>query len=934
MTFAVWQNAHRNAMQASETEFHFWVDKIADTIEYRLNGCVQVLQGVTGLFDASIAVTRQEFHQYVQALSPKKYYSSIQGIGFSAFIPAAQKAAHEAAIRQEGFVDYAIRPAGARDFYTPVIYIEPFSGHNLRAFGDDMSPEPVRWTAATRARDTGQAALSGKVMLQQKTTMDSQPGFVLFMPVYRPNPPTDTPEARRASLVGWVFASLQMRDFMHSVLRAVEFDESRQALNIEVYDGVYLAPEAQLFAMESAPQIKTSNLAFQTMRRFQFGGHPWSLQVTSIPPFAPGLNIEKTTLIALTGSIGSLLLALLVGSLTFSHRCIAAALEETARNLAEREKVEQALRESEARLRSYFELPLIGIAITSLDKGWLETNDRVCEILGYSRKALQQKTWAELTHPSDLAADITQFNRVIAGEIDSYSLEKRFVRANGQAIPTALSVACVRAADARPKYFVALIQDITERKQAEEELRITLHHLNALLASLYAGVLLVSDEGRIEFANQAFCDLFDLKETPDRLRGLTGEEMLRKIEAFHASPIEARMRIQEIVAQSQPVKGEELLMRDGRLYVRDYVPIFINGQRYGRLWQHVDITQRKQVEEALRASLTQIQRHANEMTTLNRMNDLLLSCANFREAYAVIACGAKKLFAPYNGGLAVCQDDALELQVVVSWGASPSLCANFSRDDCWALQRGELHIVTDPAHDLRCRHFRGAPGNAYLCVPLITQEQTLGLLQVSAPEGLPNPAFEDLCILTTTVSESIKLTLSNLRLRAALREQAVRDPLTGLFNRRYLDETLPRELHHCQRSDEPLTVAMLDLDHFKQFNDAYGHEAGDTVLRAMGELLRSSLRGGDIACRYGGEELTIILPGAALTQAQIRLDHLRRAVMDLHLPYRWGELPAITVSIGVVEAQPGEADAGALLSRADAALYQAKAAGRNRVAVA
>jgi diguanylate cyclase (GGDEF)-like protein len=169
------------------------------------------------------------------------------------------------------------------------------------------------------------------------------------------------------------------------------------------------------------------------------------------------------------------------------------------------------------------------------------------------------------------------------------------------------------------------------------------------------------------------------------------------------------------------------------------------------------------------------------------------------------------------------------------------------------------------------------------------------------------------------------------QLQEALREQAIRDPLTGLFNRRYLDETLLRELHRCQRNNEPLAVAMLDLDHFKHFNDAYGHDAGDSVLRAIGELLLGSLRGGDIACRYGGEELTVILPGSALDDARMRFEELRQAVTQLDLHYRDGELLAITVSIGLAAAEPEEMDAAALLSRADAALYQAKEQGRNRV---
>ena len=172
------------------------------------------------------------------------------------------------------------------------------------------------------------------------------------------------------------------------------------------------------------------------------------------------------------------------------------------------------------------------------------------------------------------------------------------------------------------------------------------------------------------------------------------------------------------------------------------------------------------------------------------------------------------------------------------------------------------------------------------------------------------------------------------QLQAALQEQAIRDPLTGLFNRRYLDETLPRELSRCQRNGEPLVVAMLDLDHFKRFNDTYGHEAGDAVLRAIGDLLGKTLRASDLACRYGGEELTLILHGSTLEDAKLRLDSLRRAVRQTRIAYRGGELPAITVSIGVTAAEATETDAMALLNQADAALYQAKAQGRNRVVAA
>ena len=356
------------------------------------------------------------------------------------------------------------------------------------------------------------------------------------------------------------------------------------------------------------------------------------------------------------------------------------------------------------------------------------------------------------------------------------------------------------------------------------------------------------------------------------------------------------------------------------------------------LWMagtHTDITDRHLIEEALCDTLVRMQRRADQMSALNRMNDLLLSCETREEAYQIIARGAARLFDGRPGGLAICEDASPDhLRVVATWGDAPTLSATFPPRDCWALRRGGLYEMSDPAHDGPCRHFSRAVEHAYLCLPLIVRGETSGLLHVGAGGALAAEQFQDSRTLALTVGESIKLALSNLKLQEALREQAVRDPLTGLFNRRYLDETLPRELHRRLRSGEPLAAAMLDLDHFKRVNDDCGHEAGDTLLRAVGHLLRDFLRVGDLACRYGGEELTVILPGSSLEDARIRLDGLRQAVRQLHVGHPGGALPAITVSIGVAAAAPAETDATALLGRADAALYRAKAQGRNRVVVA
>ncbi|GEM_PF-3505912 len=346
-----------------------------------------------------------------------------------------------------------------------------------------------------------------------------------------------------------------------------------------------------------------------------------------------------------------------------------------------------------------------------------------------------------------------------------------------------------------------------------------------------------------------------------------------------------------------------------------------------------DITERKEMEETLRLTFAELKRHDTWMVMLNQMNDLLISAESREEAYAIISNSAEMLFAPYSGGLAIYSEKTSEFEVVVCWGDEVGMNLTFPLNDCWALRRRAPHKIDDPSHYLGCKLYQGRGEHPHFCMPLMARGNILGLLQIISSESVPTKQFDEMYNLAMTMSESITLALSNLLLREALREEAIHDPLTGLFNRRYLEETLSLELLNHQRTKEPLTVAMLDLDHFKSFNDEYGHEAGDIVLKEIGNLLRRSLRGGDIACRYGGEELTVILSGSTVENALPRLDNIRQMIMHLCLYCRNKELPPVTVSIGMSEARPNETDVANLLRRADTALYQAKQGGRNKIVV-
>jgi diguanylate cyclase (GGDEF)-like protein/PAS domain S-box-containing protein len=354
-----------------------------------------------------------------------------------------------------------------------------------------------------------------------------------------------------------------------------------------------------------------------------------------------------------------------------------------------------------------------------------------------------------------------------------------------------------------------------------------------------------------------------------------------------------------------------------------------------------DITERYKAEERLQkahaealALVAELQRSEDNLRTLNHMNDLLQSCTTKEEAYQVIGLSARELFSEHAGCLAILHPWDQHLETVAQWGGETPMEARFLLDDCWAMRRGQPHEAGVPEASLLCRHFAAPPVAGYLCVPLTVQGETLGLLSVlgtgTAGTGERRSDYRQLAL---TMGEAIKLSLSNLRLREKLREQATRDLLTGLFNRRYLEESLSRELHRARRGNSELCIAMVDLDHFKRLNDTFGHEAGDAVLREVGQVLREKVRKSDISCRYGGEEFVVVLPESSVAATVQRLEEIRILIKALEIRHRDQMLGPTTVSAGIAIASEKHASPRDLLSAADAALYAAKQAGRDRVVV-
>ena len=190
------------------------------------------------------------------------------------------------------------------------------------------------------------------------------------------------------------------------------------------------------------------------------------------------------------------------------------------------------------------------------------------------------------------------------------------------------------------------------------------------------------------------------------------------------------------------------------------------------------------------------------------------------------------------------------------------------------------------------------------------------------------------CRLAKILADNIGLGIANLKLRETMHNLSIRDPLTELFNRRYMEEALAQELHRTKRNDAHLAVIMVDIDHFKQFNDNSGHDAGDAVLRALGDFLKTQVRGSDIACRYGGEEFILVLSPATADGAQQRAEKIRQGASLLRVSHANQDLGTITLSLGLAIFPDHGANSAAVIKAADVALYQAKRDGRNRVVMA
>lgn len=606
-------------------------------------------------------------------------------------------------------------------------------------------------------------------------------------------------------------------------------------------------------------------------------------------------------------------------------------------DITERKHIEQALENSFTLLHATIESTLDGIVVGSQDGNIVTFNHKFEELWNLP------EDWEHL--PTR--------NERISLVLDQVTEPHHFIQwfQDLSRVPEASSCKMIHLKDQRvfecystPYCFGNTIagrvwsyRDITERAHAEAALRERENRLQTFFNTMDDFVFVFDVDGFILHSNPAV----------ERRLGYSADE-LHTLHMLKLYPPEMH---QEAVNTIMALLTGEMLVYTIPLVAKDGTRIPVQTRVTHGSWANQDvlfaisrdITELKRVEDELqqtnrhlRHSLNELKQRNESITLLNEMGDCFYQCQTLAESYPLVERYMVQLFPEQDGVLYLLGQDGY-MQSVATWGEKPPTLSGVTWNDCWVMQHGQCLLVEHPHSTLQCQCF--IPSGAtlqsypYMCVPMVAHGETMGILHLRHGPDAPPPVRALWEQLALTTASKLALELANIQLRERLRSQSIRDPLTGLFNRRYLDETLKRELERATRHNYPVGVIMLDVDHFKCFNDTYGHDGGDALLRALGTLLQSSIRSDDIACRYGGEEFTLILPGAPLDQTQRRAEQFRRDFEQLHVQHNGVPIGSVTASLGIaVFPQHGTTDE-AVIKAADSALYQAKRDGRNRVCV-
>lgn len=577
----------------------------------------------------------------------------------------------------------------------------------------------------------------------------------------------------------------------------------------------------------------------------------------------------------------------------------------------------------------------------NLVTGKIYYSPRWKEMLGYedSELANSNLTWASLIFEEDYLAATQLVEEYNTGKVDRFLMTQRFHHKNGSTVYILSQAIHIKDEQGNVIRMIGAHSDITETIRIQEDIETSRMQLSSVLNSSLDGIMVfqsVRNNGeQIEdfewlLTNPAACKMVGrkaenligrhlLKEMPGNLKDGLFERYVQVVETGTLMDTEFYYEHDGIASWFQNIAVK---LGDGfAVTFRDIT----NIKRSEQELQEVN----KQLEERVE----ELKQRNAEMILLSEISDFLQACLTIEEACATITTLVQSLFPDCSGGIFITTNSRNCLEMVTSWGNPLYSETMFHPKDCWALRRGRVHWIASDRQELLCNHIdHQHPPLESLCIPMIAQGETLGLLYLSTSKA--HRLNDTKQQLARTVAEQVGMAIANLTLRETLQNQSIRDSLTGLFNRRYLEEFLTKEIYRATRNQYSVGIIMIDIDHFKQFNDTLGHDAGDFVLQEIGKLLKNIIRASDVACRYGGEEMTLILPESSLEDTYLKAEKVREAIAELKLNYEGKNIEGLTASFGVACFPDQGITGNSVIQAADAALYRAKAAGRNQVIVA
>ncbi|HEY9786407.1 MAG TPA: diguanylate cyclase [Candidatus Obscuribacterales bacterium] len=551
--------------------------------------------------------------------------------------------------------------------------------------------------------------------------------------------------------------------------------------------------------------------------------------------------------------------------------------------------------------------------------------------------------------PQDAPISIEEIDRTLGRGERIEGIKAHYERPDGKRVCLLGTISPIHDDSGNVVGGVAIAKDVTDNEHLIDELRGSEERFRQIAASAHDGIVCIDSDGRITLWNHAAEAIFG--HPSENVMGVDVHKLV--VPGKFREAVERGMQVFKKTGGG-PVVGKtqelEALRADGSVFP---IEISISSIFMGGQWQAIgilrDITERRRAEELIKASeqalikdrnslaaanarlgeqAAALEEHSQQMEKLTEMAEFLQLCLSERETVDMIATFAPQLFPQSSGGLLMFGQASGPAEGLSTWGEIDKRELVFDAEDCWAGRRGQAHRYVNHGRVPKCAHISYGAFE-YMCVPILHQGEVLGILHIRKDQ-----ISSDEEKLAIRVISDASLSIANLRLREQLKEMSIRDALTDLYNRRYMEEFFSKELIRVKRKDSPLSVIMMDIDHFKDFNDEYGHDAGDVVLREIARLLARFVRGSDIVCRYGGEEFIAILPDTPLSTAVQRAEQIRLAVKEVRVQIRDSHLRPLNLSLGVSSFPENGSSIDDIIHAADVALYEAKQKGRDRVCAA